>query len=426
MNKSEASAFSASVKEIDYVQLGIVNQAELKLQPKAFFSFYTDVYTKLDRVTKSLADPKDYVEKLKIEVTIDLKEIPDKLIEFNNSILALTTEVAKLEWFKLDIPPNLLASSGSFTNVSSQVAKLKVLDAIPDIMNMVADKGKKAMTLKEQSFKEERGSESDLDDETQASGPIIESSKTKKPKKIYFVTESDYGLVDGTTSYPIGIVKNVEVHIGRLKLLEDLCVIDMEKDPVTPLLIGRGFLATASTVIDCRKAKVAVGEGVNRLVFGVKEINLGGEEMPYWTTLGKRESYGPRLSKDGICAHPTFYARKYFFYYHLPEEWEIARDVKLNPFKDVLVFRKMVEFLGTIHINLKGNMWELNELIENRIGWNKPPKEGDGAWHAKVRLIDPDEEEFTRTFQSIPTTRNFSKKENCCRSCKLTKSLTTP
>ncbi|GJU48929.1 uncharacterized mitochondrial protein-like protein [Tanacetum coccineum] len=30
---------SASVKEIDYVQLGIVNQAELKLQPRAFFSF---------------------------------------------------------------------------------------------------------------------------------------------------------------------------------------------------------------------------------------------------------------------------------------------------------------------------------------------------------------------------------------------------
>ncbi|GJV77045.1 hypothetical protein Tco_1508629 [Tanacetum coccineum] len=36
---------SASVKEIDYVQLGIVNQAELKLQPRAFFSFCTAAYT---------------------------------------------------------------------------------------------------------------------------------------------------------------------------------------------------------------------------------------------------------------------------------------------------------------------------------------------------------------------------------------------
>ncbi|GJX12538.1 hypothetical protein Tco_0204296 [Tanacetum coccineum] len=32
---------STSVKEIDNVQLGIVNQVELKLQPRAFFSFCT-------------------------------------------------------------------------------------------------------------------------------------------------------------------------------------------------------------------------------------------------------------------------------------------------------------------------------------------------------------------------------------------------
>ncbi|GJX91396.1 hypothetical protein Tco_0344722 [Tanacetum coccineum] len=38
---------SASVKEIDYVQLGIVNQAELKLQPRAFFSFCTAAYTEV-------------------------------------------------------------------------------------------------------------------------------------------------------------------------------------------------------------------------------------------------------------------------------------------------------------------------------------------------------------------------------------------
>ncbi|GJS96155.1 hypothetical protein Tco_0803123 [Tanacetum coccineum] len=38
---------SAFVKEIDYVQLGIVNQAELKLQPRAFLSFCTAAYTEV-------------------------------------------------------------------------------------------------------------------------------------------------------------------------------------------------------------------------------------------------------------------------------------------------------------------------------------------------------------------------------------------
>ncbi|GKD21083.1 MAK10-like protein [Tanacetum coccineum] len=129
-----------------------------------------------------------------------------------------------------------------------------------------------------------------------------------------------FGLADGTKSYPVGIVKNVEVYIRMLKLLEDFYVIDMKKDLETPLLVGRGFLATVCAVIDCRKAKIAVGEGITRLVFRVKEINLGGEEAPYWTTLGRRESYRPRLSTDGIGAQTPFYARKDFLDHHLPRE----------------------------------------------------------------------------------------------------------
>ncbi|GJY38976.1 MAK10-like protein [Tanacetum coccineum] len=173
------------------------------------------------------------------------------------------------------------------------------------------------------------------------------------------------GLADGTKSHPVGIVKNVEVRIGKLKLLNNFYVIDMKKDLETPLLVGRGFLATANAVINCRKSKIAVGEGITRSVFGVKGVNL-----------------------------------------------EIARDTEINPFKDVLVFRRMVEFLGALPINLKGNMWESEDLIEDPINWDKPPKDGDGEWHAKIRIIDPDGEEFTKTQQSISTTRKLSERES--------------
>nr|GEU36436.1 MAK10-like protein [Tanacetum cinerariifolium] len=71
-----------------------------------------------------------------------------------------------------------------------------------------------------------------------------------------------FGLADGTKTYPVGIVKDVEVRIGKLKLLNDFYVIDMKKDPKTPLLVGRGFQAIANTVIDCRMAKIAVGERI--------------------------------------------------------------------------------------------------------------------------------------------------------------------
>ncbi|GKD08092.1 hypothetical protein Tco_1187777, partial [Tanacetum coccineum] len=56
-------------------------------------------------------------------------------------------------------------------------------------------------------------------------------------------------------------------------------------------------------------------------------------------------------------------------------------------------------------------MWESEDLINNPINWNKPPKNGDGTWHAKIRLVDPDGEEFTKTLQSISTTRKLSERE---------------
>ncbi|GJV53888.1 MAK10-like protein [Tanacetum coccineum] len=113
-------------------------------------------------------------------------------------------------------------------------------------------------------------------------------------------TNHIFGLADGTKSYPVGIVRDIEVHIGKLKLLNDFYVLDMKNDPETPLLVGRGFLATANAVINCRMAKIAVGEGITRSVFDVKGVDLGEEEAPYWTTLGKRESYKPRPSSDVI------------------------------------------------------------------------------------------------------------------------------
>ncbi|GJR21757.1 MAK10-like protein [Tanacetum coccineum] len=83
-------------------------------------------------------------------------------------------------------------------------------------------------------------------------------------------TDHIFGLADETKSYPIGIVKDVKVRIGKQKLLNDFYVIDMKKDLETPLLVGKGSLTTTNAVIDCRKAKIAVGEGITRSVFGVK------------------------------------------------------------------------------------------------------------------------------------------------------------
>ncbi|GJW91583.1 zinc finger, CCHC-type containing protein [Tanacetum coccineum] len=135
--------------------------------------------------------------------------------------------------------------------------------------------------------------------------------------------------------------ENVEVYIGKLKLLEDFYIIDMEEDPTCPLLIGRGILATTSAVIDCKKDKITVGKRVTRSVFGVKEIGLGHVDTPYWTTLSKWKSYESQPSTNYIGALPPYYLEKDFMNDHLLGELEIAWDVELNPFKDVLVSRNV-------------------------------------------------------------------------------------
>nr|GEX64773.1 zinc finger, CCHC-type [Tanacetum cinerariifolium] len=106
-------------------------------------------------------------------------------------------------------------------------------------------------------------------------------------------TDHIFGLASGSKFYPVGIVKDVEVRIGKLKLLKDFYVIDMKKDPKTILLVGRGFIETANAVIDYRKSKIVVREGITRSVFRVKGVNLGEKKAPYWTTLRKRESHKP-------------------------------------------------------------------------------------------------------------------------------------
>ncbi|GJU37817.1 retrotransposon protein, putative, ty3-gypsy subclass [Tanacetum coccineum] len=149
-----------------------------------------------------------------------------------------------------------------------------------------------------------------------------------KKLNIRLLEETDhiFGLADGTKSYPVGIVKNIEVHIRKLKLLNDFYIIDLKKDPETPLLVGRGFLATANAVINCRMAKIAVGEEITRLIFSVKGVDLGEEEAPFLTSLRKRESCKPQPSSIGVGAQTLYYARKDFLDCHLPREWEISRD----------------------------------------------------------------------------------------------------
>nr|GEU51906.1 hypothetical protein [Tanacetum cinerariifolium] len=90
------------------------------------------------------------------------------------------------------------------------------------------------------------------------------------------------------------------------------------KRPTCPLLAGRRFLATASAVIDCKKTKIAIGEGITRSIFRVKEGAYDYVDTSYWTTIERRKSYDLRPSKNDIGAGPPYYLEKEFKDNHVP------------------------------------------------------------------------------------------------------------
>ncbi|GJS53358.1 MAK10-like protein [Tanacetum coccineum] len=75
--------------------------------------------------------------------------------------------------------------------------------------------------------------------------------------------------------------------------------------------------------------------------------------------------------KDTLGPETPFYLKNEFMITSPPGAWEIT--------KDVLVFRKMVKFIGAIPINLKSNKWESEDMFHDGWNWKKPPQEGDGA-----------------------------------------------
>ncbi|GKC72564.1 hypothetical protein Tco_1118447 [Tanacetum coccineum] len=93
--------------------------------------------TKVNEISGTLGDLKKYVEQLEIEVLGELKDLPNKLQDFQASISVLTTKVASLEGLKLYIPARLLPLPGQVSSISSQLTKLRVLDAIPSMLGKV-------------------------------------------------------------------------------------------------------------------------------------------------------------------------------------------------------------------------------------------------------------------------------------------------
>ena len=201
----------------------------------------------------------------------------------------------------------------------------------------------------------------------------------------------------------MGEVKNVRIQIGCQAFLCDFLVLNIPIDKELPLLLGRPFLRTCGAIIDMGQGTMTINDGILKQTYypkpmrGRKDRNDGEEEEEYYFgcfEVGRDEDGMPKFGP----VTPSFF--------DIEDEMEraLAMEAFFNPFKNIFVFNKLTDFLGSLPVQLKNLEW----------GPDGPStykrEDGDGEWHCKFDITCPSGRNFARSFKTQKTTRKVSGK----------------
>ncbi|XP_021744662.1 uncharacterized protein LOC110710645 [Chenopodium quinoa] len=68
-------------------------------------------------------------------------------------------------------------------------------------------------------------------------------------------------LADGSTKFLKGKVEDVPLKVGNFTIPVDFIVLGMTEDALTPIILGRPFLATGGAIINVREGKLTLNVG---------------------------------------------------------------------------------------------------------------------------------------------------------------------
>ncbi|GJZ48180.1 hypothetical protein Tco_0602012 [Tanacetum coccineum] len=190
--------------------------------------------------------------------------------------------------------------------------------------------------------------------------------------------QTNLTMADNTQAKAMGEVKNVRIQFGYHAYVVNLLILNILVDLELPLLLGRPFLRTCGAIIDMGRAFEMEGE----------DDWLGSFEV------GRDED---RNVKYGSVA-PSFIDIKDDM------ERALSMEAYFNPFKNVIVFKKLVDFLGSLPVQLKFLDW-------GNKGYGTYKKiVGDVDWHARFEIFTPSGRKFNQAFKTKTTTRKLSGK----------------
>ena len=76
-------------------------------------------------------------------------------------------------------------------------------------------------------------------------------------------------MVDGSLTFPKGIIEDVLVKVDKLIFPVYFVVLDMEEDIEAPLILGRPFLATGQALIDVKNGELTLKVGEDHVKFNL-------------------------------------------------------------------------------------------------------------------------------------------------------------
>ncbi|XP_027169924.1 uncharacterized protein LOC113769792 [Coffea eugenioides] len=86
-------------------------------------------------------------------------------------------------------------------------------------------------------------------------------------------------LANRSIRHPMDVLENVLIKVQKFIISVDFVVLDMEEDVNVPIILGRPFLATASTIIDVKRGKFKFQIGEEELEFNLSKV----EKYPSFT-----------------------------------------------------------------------------------------------------------------------------------------------
>ncbi|XP_057996500.1 uncharacterized protein LOC131175843 [Hevea brasiliensis] len=76
-------------------------------------------------------------------------------------------------------------------------------------------------------------------------------------------------LANQSVKYPVGILENIPIKVGKFFIPVDFVILEMEEDVQIPTILGRPFLATSRAIIDVKNGRLTLKVGEEEVEFNL-------------------------------------------------------------------------------------------------------------------------------------------------------------